>query len=49
MRIAGITIPENKRLEVALTSVYGIGRNRAKTILNNLNIDLGKKSPRINF
>lgn len=47
MRIAGITIPENKRLEVALTSVYGIGRNRAKTILNNLNIDLGKKVPEL--
>lgn len=43
MRIAGITIPENKRLEVALTAVYGIGRTRAKTILNGLNIDIGKK------
>lgn len=43
MRIAGITIPENKRLEIAITAVYGIGRQRAKTILNNLNIDLGKK------
>ena len=43
MRIAGITIPENKRLEVALTAVYGIGRTRATTILNGLNIDIGKK------
>lgn len=43
MRIAGITIPENKRLEIAITAVYGIGRARAKTILNGLNIDLGKK------
>ncbi len=43
MRIAGITIPENKRLEIALTVVYGIGRTRAITILNNLNIDSGKK------
>lgn len=43
MRIAGITIPENKRLEVALTAVYGIGRQRAKTILSGLSIDIGKK------
>ena len=43
MRIAGITIPEKKRLEVALTAVYGIGRPRAKEILEKLNIDLGKK------
>ena len=43
MRIAGITIPEKKRLEVALTAVYGIGRPRVKTILEKLNIDLGKK------
>jgi small subunit ribosomal protein S13 len=43
MRIAGITIPEKKRLEVALTAVYGIGRPRVKMILEKLNIDLGKK------
>lgn len=43
MRIAGITIPEKKRLEVALTAVYGIGRPRAKMILNKLGIDIGKK------
>lgn len=43
MRIAGITIPEKKRLEIALTAVYGIGRERAKFILDKLNIDLGKK------
>jgi len=44
MRIAGITIPEKKRLEIALTAVYGIGRQRAKFILNKLNIDIGKKA-----
>lgn len=47
MRISGITIPENKRLELALTAVYGIGRTRAKTILNGLNIDIGKKVPEL--
>jgi|SRR3989344_432339 len=33
MRIAGITIPDMKRLDVALTYIYGVGRNRARTIL----------------
>lgn len=33
MRIAGITIPDNKRLAVALTAIYGVGRSRAWTIL----------------
>jgi small subunit ribosomal protein S13 len=38
MRISGITIPENKWLEFGLTSVYGIGRSRARAILAELNI-----------
>lgn len=38
MRISGITIPDTKRLEFALTAVYGIGRARAMTILSELNI-----------
>jgi small subunit ribosomal protein S13 len=36
-RIAGITLP-NKRIEIALTYVYGIGRSRAKQILEKLQI-----------
>ncbi|MCR4278671.1 MAG: 30S ribosomal protein S13 [bacterium] len=32
-RIAGVTLPMHKRLEVALTSIYGIGPTRAKQIL----------------
>ncbi len=43
MRIAGITIPETKRLEIALTSIYGIGRNRAKEILSSLKVEHGAK------
>lgn len=43
MRIAGITIPENKRLEVGLTSVYGIGISRAHEILTKSKIAYGKK------
>ena len=37
-RIAGITLP-NKRIEIALTYVYGIGRARAKEILEKVGID----------
>lgn len=39
MRILGITIPNNKHLYIALTSLYGIGINRAKKILKEANID----------
>lgn len=43
MRILGITLPDEKRLEIALTEVYGIGRSLAHTILKNTEIDFGKK------
>lgn len=42
MRIAGVTIPE-KRLEIALTAVYGVGRPRALAVLGDLKIDAGKQ------
>lgn len=38
-RIAGTNIPTEKRLEIALTYIYGIGLNTSQTILKNLNID----------
>jgi len=41
MRLFGITIPNDKRLEVGLTSVYGIGRTRAQEICDNAGIDRG--------
>jgi small subunit ribosomal protein S13 len=44
MRIQGITIPDEKRLEFALTAIYGIGREKAKLILNDLGIDYMKKT-----
>ncbi len=44
MRILGITIPDNKRLEIGLTSLYGIGRPRAHTILDKAKVEYGKKS-----
>src|SRR3546814_19315455 len=37
-RIAGVNIPSNKRVEIALTYIHGIGRTKAKEITNKLNI-----------
>ena len=47
MRISGITLPDNKRMEIALTTLYGIGRSRAHTILNKAGVDFGKKAPQL--
>jgi small subunit ribosomal protein S13 len=44
MRISGITLPENKRLEIALTAVYGVGRPRAKMIIEKLGLELGMRT-----
>ncbi len=38
MRILGVTIPDEKRLEISLTAVYGVGRPRAKEILDSTKI-----------
>jgi small subunit ribosomal protein S13 len=43
-RIAGVNIPENKRIEVALTYIYGVGKSLSKEILNGLKIDINKKA-----
>lgn len=43
-RIAGINIPENKRIEVAMTYIHGIGRPLARKILNVTKIELSKKA-----
>lgn len=43
-RIAGIDLPRNKRIEIALTYIYGIGRTTAQKILDETKIDPGKKS-----
>ncbi len=44
MRIAGITVPDNKRLEIALTAIYGVGRPRAQATLKSLKIDPGTQA-----
>ena len=43
MRISGITLPDNKRMEIALTAIYGIGRPRALYILEQAGVDKAKK------
>ncbi len=47
MRIAGITIPDEKRLEISLTAIYGVGRPRAQATLTALGIDHGAKAKEI--
>ena len=42
MRISGITIPDNKRIEMALTVIFGIGRSRAHKILDEAKVEYGK-------
>lgn len=44
MRILGVTIPDEKRLEISLTAVYGVGRPRAKKILDEVKIEHARKA-----
>ena len=43
MRVLGITIPDEKRLEIGLTVLYGVGRSRAKYILTKAGVEPAKK------
>lgn len=44
-RIAGVDLPRNKRIGIALTSIYGIGRSAASTIVEELEIHPAAKAP----
>lgn len=44
MRILGINIPNEKRLEIALTALYGVGISRARSVLDEVGIDRGAKA-----
>ncbi len=44
MRLLGINIPDNKRIEIALTYIYGVGRHLAGKILKEAKIDFNKKA-----
>ncbi len=43
-RIAGVDLPRGKRIDIALTYIYGIGRTSAKTILSKAQVDGATKS-----
>ena len=43
-RVLGVHIPDEKKIEISLTYVYGIGRTLSKKILNEANISLDKKA-----
>ena len=42
-RIAGVNIPTNKRVEIALTYIHGIGRTKASRIVEKLSIDPARR------
>ncbi len=42
-RIAGVDLPRNKRIEIALTYIFGVGRPMAKRICSEASVDLNKK------
>jgi len=43
-RIAGIDLPRNKRIEIALTYIYGIGRSSSQSILTKAGVDFDTRS-----
>jgi small subunit ribosomal protein S13 len=43
-RIAGVDLPKNKRIEIALTYIYGIGRSTAQKVLQKAGVDLNVKT-----
>lgn len=47
-RIAGIDLPANKRIEIGLTYIYGIGRSRSQKVCQEAAVDLSKKVKDLN-
>jgi small subunit ribosomal protein S13 len=47
-RIAGVDLPKNKRTEIGLTYIYGIGRSTALEILEKAKVDAGKRVSELN-
>ena len=43
-RIKGVDIPDNKRIEIALTYIYGIGRSLSNQILADAGVDINKRA-----
>ncbi len=46
-RIAGVDLPRNKRIEIGLTYIYGIGRSASRKILEKLAIDIDTKTDQL--
>ncbi|MCE5282377.1 MAG: 30S ribosomal protein S13 [Deltaproteobacteria bacterium] len=46
-RIAGVDLPKNKRMEIALTYIYGIGRTKSLEILREAGIDPNTKTDQL--
>ena len=46
-RIAGVDLPKNKRIEIALTYIYGIGRTSSQKILTEAGVDWDTKSDQL--
>ncbi len=44
LRIASVNLPDNKRIEIALTYLYGIGRPTSRKILDSLGIDIDTRT-----
>ncbi|MGA1846820.1 30S ribosomal protein S13 [Deferribacter abyssi] len=42
-RIAGVDIPNNKKVEIGLTYIFGIGRSTARKIINETGVDANKR------
>ena len=42
-RIAGVEVPNNKRVEVGLTYIFGIGKSKSRVILDKVKVDVNKK------
>jgi len=42
-RIAGVTLPEEKRIDIGLTAIYGVGRSNVEDILKNARVDSAKR------
>jgi small subunit ribosomal protein S13 len=47
-RIAGVDLPKNKRAEIGLTYIYGIGRTTSQAILDKAGVDLNKRIAELN-
>lgn len=43
-RIAGVDLPKNKRMEIALTYIYGIGRSKSRKILEKAGVEFSTKT-----